>query len=172
MVTRRYLLCALPLLAGCTSTSQQQPEDATGMMTTASTTASATSSTSTPTMTPFPDFVVSLPDGPRDPPPRPDELTETSVRDYVETYEYRYVYNHLSRKDGTPTVSSSVNDVLDVPVGWAVGVQARGHVNYGGTTTVHADFGGHPLTYFVDENSTIRLHGQPEDHIDTTTTVD
>lgn len=172
MVTRRYLLCAFPLLAGCTSTSQQQPEDATGITTTASTTASATSSTSTPTMTPFPDFVVSLPDGPLDPPPRPDELTEPSVRDYVETYEYRYVYNHLSREDGTPTVSSSVNDVLDVPVGWAVGVQARGHVNYGGTTTVHADFGGHPLTYLVDENSTIRLHGQPEDHIDTTTTVD
>lgn len=172
MVTRRHLLCALPLLAGCTSTRQRQPVDATGTTTAASTTASTTSSTSPPTMTPFPDFVVSLPDGPLDPPPRPDELTETSVRDYVETYEYRYVYNYLYREDGTPTVSSSANNVLEVPVGWAVGVQARGHVNYGGTTTVHADFGGHLLTYLVDEKSTIRLRGRPEDHIDTTTTAD
>lgn len=172
MVTRRTVLYALPLLAGCTSTNQQRPRDTTGTTTTASTSTSTTNATSAPTMTPFPDFVVSLPDGPLDPPPRPDELTETSVRDYVETYEYRYVYNYLYREDGTPTVSASANEVIRVPVGWAVGVQARGHVNYGGTTTVHADFGGHPITYLVDEKSTIRLLGQPEDHVDTTTTAD
>lgn len=150
-------------LAGCLArTGRERDQDTT--TTTATTTTAST--TTTPTMTPFPDGSVLLPDGPKEPPERPDELTAVTVEGYVRTYEYRYVYNRLYRSNVKRIeVSAGVSEVVETPVGFAVGVQARGWTNYGGTTTVHADFGGHLITYLVDEDSTVRVQGRPDDHV-------
>lgn len=166
MPSRRRVLRAVTgafaVLAGCLGGTSRKPNDATSTAT-----VTTTATTTTPTMTPFPDGSVDFPGGPKEPPERPDPLTAASVEGYVRAYEYRYVYNRLHRPDANRvSVNAGVNEVIETPVGFAVGVQARGHANWGGTTTVHADFGGHPVTYLVDDDSTVRLTGEPEEFVE------
>lgn len=167
-------------LAGCGGRSRETTAtEASGTASPATTTSATTAATagSTTTVTaasdpdPFPPANASLPDGPRSAPERPAESTAESVREYVHDYEYADVYDHLHREDATGTrVSCSVVEVVRVEGGFAAGLQCRGNTNWaGGTTTAHADFGGHHVAYLVDGNSTLRQRDTPGTFVTTST---
>jgi len=127
-------------------------------------------STGTPTpdsetATPYPDTTTDLPDGPMDPPERPTELNRTSAASYVRAFEYRYAYNALWYDDSSDVnVECETESVEAARDGYRVTVGCYGYSNTGGDTAgtatateVHADWGDRSFTYYVDDDTTLRL---------------
>jgi hypothetical protein len=127
---------------------------------------SSTDPTSTtPTATPFPSGSTTLPRGPKSAPERPDTLTESSVSEYVRTYEYRYAYNALWYSEHSDVhLECTVEAVRERASGYAVTVSCTGYSTTGGdtegtqtATELHADWFTQTYTYFVDGDTTRRL---------------
>lgn len=118
----------------------------------------ALSSTATPTAEP-----VSLPDGPKDRPARPESLTEASVREYVQTMEYRWVYNSLWRGPDTDVhVTCEIEGVEVQDEGYEVVVSCNGYAdidppeNSTATPGPHYDYSTQVYLYVVTEETTRR----------------
>lgn len=166
------LLIGLVLLAGCLG-GPGSPAETTGD---SPTTNAASPSPATP-LTPFPDTVVPFPDGPKDRPDRPADLTAETVREFVRTHEYRYVYNRLWYGEATEvSVSCEVQSVERVGDGYRAVVGCRGYSNTRGTTgpnetgtaaAVHADHFTRYYAYLVDADSLVRREAAETDGADT-----
>jgi len=165
-------------VAGCTSgvLTESGPEESGDSDVTATTTAESTrestgttaTTTDEPTTHPvevstsLPEGSVEFPDGPKSRPERPDELTAESVREYVKTFEYRYVYNLLYRDESTSVhAESGVDSVSEYGRGFRVVAWCSAWANYDQDgTTLHADYFTQYATYFVGPDSTVRYEGE------------
>lgn len=115
--------------------------------------------------TPYPDTTTELPDGPLEPPERPTKLNRTTAASYVRTFEYRFAYNSLWYDDNSDVnVECDVESVEQSADGYRVTVSCYGYSNTRGTapgtataTDLHADWGDRSLTYYVDEDTTVRF---------------
>ncbi|WP_255149877.1 hypothetical protein [Halorarius halobius] len=123
-----------------------------------------------PTATTFPGGTTELPDGPKERPDRPETLNESSVGEYVKTFEYRYAYNSLHYSEHSEVhVECEVDSVEQRASGYAATVTCYGYSNTGGDadgtaspTVLHADWGSQTFTYHVDGDATRRLDGDGE----------
>jgi hypothetical protein len=122
----------------------------------------------TPTATPLPPGSVDLPDGPKDRPERPSALNESSVREYVGAYEYRYAYNSLWINEHTDvTLDCRVDDVSERPWGYEAVVTCTGHsdttgpANSTATPGPHADWFTQSFRYRVSDDATHRRGVEP-----------
>jgi len=130
-------------------------------------------STATPTTTPSGD--IDFPDGPKDPPARPSTLNESSVREYVWTYEYRYAYNSLWINEYTDvTLDCRVDDVSERSWGYEAVVTCTGYSNTdipeNATTPTptpgpHADWFTQTYRYRVSEAATERREAENRDPV-------
>lgn len=165
MRPRSALLAAATALllvtAGCVATpgGPSTPTDATAESPT--TTDSATSATTTVPGTPL-----AWPDGPKERPDRPATLTRSSVREFVYTTEYRYVYNSLWY-DETSEVHAEceVDSVTRESGAWRAVVTCTAYSNSGGerengtgtSTMVHADYFTQTWVYWITDDSVHRV---------------
>lgn len=103
-----------------------------------------------------------FPDGPKSPPERPAELTAGTAREYVETFERRWVYNRLYRDESSDIRQEcGVDSVAERGAGFRVVVWCSAWANSGAAeTTIHADYFTQYATYFVGPNSTVRRDGE------------
>ena len=111
---------------------------------------------STRRYTALPDRTPAFPDGPKDPPDRPDDLTAATASEYVEAYHYRYVYNSLWF--GSTTIvhlDCTVKRVEDVGVGFRVAIHCTG---WSESNEVHADHFTQLYEYLVDDDSLVRRY--------------
>ncbi|MDS0299932.1 hypothetical protein NDI76_14375 [Halogeometricum sp. S1BR25-6] len=123
------------------------------------------------TYTPLPARSTPFPDGPKSPPERPAALTEESLREFLTTYERRWVYNAMypgPNRSYEAHVSNCEVRWLDERDAAHVAVVActayaeyetrpGGEGNATGTPVrVHADWFTQSFTYLVDEDSVIR----------------
>ncbi|WP_137287305.1 hypothetical protein [Halorussus salinisoli] len=153
-------------VAGCTSglldRESEPTETTTGKQ-------SADDSTSDPTThalgvdTSLPEGSVEFPEGPKSRPERPADLTAESVREFVATFERRWVYNELYRDDSTTVHREcGVDSVAEYGEGFRVVAWCSAWANTGrGETTIHADYFTQYATYFVGPESTVRRDGKP-----------
>lgn len=150
---RTAVVVSLVLVAGCLG------GPATGPATSPESTESPTATSS-----PLPQQQVDLPTGPMEAPDPPAAFNESSVREYVRTYEYRYVYNALWYGENTEVgLTCDVGSVEDIGVGWRVEVTCSGYSNTQGeasgnetATVLHADWGSRTFVYYVDDDSVVR----------------
>jgi hypothetical protein len=158
-------------VAGCTSGLLTDESDSDERGTATSTTPDSTASDSTTTgptthalgvETSLPEGSVEFPDGPKSRPERPDDLTAETVRQYVKTFEYRWVYNKLYHDETTEVHEEcGVDSVTEYGVGFRVVVWCSAWATYeSGGETVHADYFTQYATYFVGSNSTVRQDGK------------
>lgn len=149
-LARTLVVAALLVLAGCLG-----PAGAP----TATEGPTTTETTSSP-----PDGRVSLPDGPKERPPHPEELTHETVADYVRTYERRFAYNSLWYGETSDVLlDCEVDDVEERGGNWRVVVSCTGYSNTGGgengtatATEIHADWGTQTYVYRVGEDGVTR----------------
>ena len=157
-MTRRtlsLLLVVLILLAGCVSGPGQSPTADESEPPT------ATDEPTTDVVTPGENATVEWPDGPKSQPERPADLTDETVREFVKTHEYRYVYNSLWYSEHTSvSLECSVEKVGPAGDGYEVIVSCTGYSNTRGPTSgtetateLHADYFTQTFVYYVDENS-------------------
>jgi hypothetical protein len=106
---------------------------------------------------------IDFPDGPKEPPARPSTLNESSVREYVRTYEYRYAYNSLWINEYTDvTLDCRVDDVTRREEGYEAVVTCTGYSNTRvpenatATPGPHADWFTQTYRYRVTEETTRR----------------
>lgn len=152
-------------LAGCAS-GALDAEESTGSGATAAESDSTT--TAEPTThelgadRSLPDGETTFPEGPKSPPERPADLTAERVREYVSTFERRWVYNRLYRGESTEVHREcGVDSVAEYGEGFRVVVRCSAWANSGaGETTIHADYFTQYATYFVGPNSTARRDGE------------
>lgn len=107
------------------------------------------------------------PGGPKDQALIPESLTESSVREFVHTTEYRYVYNTLWYDDSSEVhVDCEVDSVAHEANGWRAVVTCTAYSNTGGdprengtgtSTVVHADYFTQTYVYWVTEDSVHRV---------------
>jgi hypothetical protein len=128
--------------------------------------------TATPTATPLPPGSVDFPDGPKEPPERPAALNRSSVREYVETFEYRVAYNSLWINEYTEvTLACRVDDVSERPWGYEAVVTCTGHsdtdvpANATATPGPHGDWFTQSFRYRVGENATHRHQVDPREPV-------
>lgn len=117
----------------------------------------------TPTPTPLPSGSVDFPDGPKEQPDRPVILNQSSVREYVNSYEYRLAYNRLWINQYTEvTLDCQVESVTEQPWGFEAVVTCTGHSNTDvpedATVTrgPHYDWFTQSFLYRVSEGATHR----------------
>lgn len=115
---------------------------------------------------------IELPDGPKEHPERPPVLNESSVRSYVETYEYRYVYNTLWSGESTDVdLVCRVDAVTERSWGYDAVVTCTGSSTsrppQDGTLTVqtHADWFTQSFRYDVSEDATARVDVDDRDPV-------
>ncbi|WP_136715735.1 hypothetical protein [Halorientalis salina] len=156
------LLLAIVLTAGCVSGPGGSPTD---------TDSSPPTSTDAPTTefeTPGADAAVEWPDGPKAQPERPDDLTTESVRSYLRTHEYRYVYNSLWYGEYTNvSLDCSVESVESAGDGYRGVVSCTGYSNTRGepsgtetVTEIHADWFTQTFVYYVDDDTVRRTRAE------------
>lgn len=134
-----------------------------------------TTDESTPTTVQPPSGDVDFPDGPKDPPARPSTLNESSVREYVRTYEYRYAYNSLWINEYTDvTLDCRVDNVGQRAWGYEAVVTCTGYSNTdipeNATTPTptpgpHADWFTQTYRYLVSEEATNRREAANRDPV-------
>jgi len=121
--------------------------------------------TAEPTPAGPPSGRVDFPDGPKERPERPATLNDSSVRTYVERYEYRYAHNSLWMNEYTDvTLDCRIDDVTERPWGYAAVVTCTGYSNTdvpeNATTTAtagpHADWFTQTYRYLVSGDATER----------------
>ncbi|MFC7096655.1 hypothetical protein [Halobaculum marinum] len=147
---RALLACslALALVAGCLGSP--------GTSSPSATTSPSADSTS------LPGDPVVWPDGPKERPPAPATLNESSVGEYAETHEYRYVYNSLWFDPSTEVTLECDLDGVDRDRGaWRATVTCTGYSNSDGRTdngTItgtpgpHADYFTQTWVYWIDRS--------------------
>lgn len=107
---------------------------------------------------------------PKELPSRPDEFTETSVENFVSSYEEAYIHNQLLDTDtaevGVWTTTESVEVAGD---GWEVVLRTGWYRNSGPTatgtassTTVHGDGPEELAAYYLNESRMLRVKGEYE----------
>jgi hypothetical protein len=150
---RALVAAALLLTAGCIGGSL----DGTGTPTDGTQTVSG----------PLPGAEADVGDGPKGRPDRPTTLNESSVTDYVRTFEYRLAYNALHYgPDSEVSLDCTVESVAERPYGYTAVVTCTGYSNTGGTaanetaTVVHADWGSRTFRYRVSQNATTRTRAE------------
>lgn len=167
MRPRSALLAAATALllvtAGCVST-PGGPSTPTDSPTEASPDAATSTAASATTV---PGTPLDWPDGPKERPRRPETLTESSVREFVNTTEYRYVYNSLWYDDTTQVdAECAVDSVTRESGAWRAVVTCTAYSNTGGgprengtgtSTVVHADYFTQTWVYWVTEDSVHRV---------------
>lgn len=122
--------------------------------------------TASPTtdLAPYPNTTASVADGPKERPERPATLNESTVADYIHTFEYRYAYNSLWFSERSEVnLDCGVESTEQVAAGYNVTVSCTGYSNTQGesggnetATVLHADWGTQDVRYYVDANSTLR----------------
>lgn len=124
------------------------------------------------TPTPLPPGSIEFPDGPKEPPERPADLTAESVRQYVVTFEYRYVYNQLWLNQYTEvTLECRVDDLTERSWGYEVVVTCTGHSNTRppenatATPGPHYDYFTQSYRYRVSETATRRSEAENRDPV-------
>mgnify|MGYP006273857919 FL=1 len=112
--------------------------------------------------TSLPEGSVEFPEGPKSRPERPAVLTTASVREFVATFERRWVYNELYRGESSSVHQEcGVESVREYGEGFRVVAWCSAWVNSGsGETTVHADYVTQYATYFVGPESLVRREGR------------
>ncbi|MFC7229381.1 hypothetical protein N0B31_18420 [Salinirubellus salinus] len=124
----------------------------------------------TQTATPVTDLTgepVTFPDGPKERPERPPTLNESSVREYVRAFEYRYAYNALWVNERSQvTLECEVDAVNETAYGYEALVTCSGYSgpdeSYTGngtdtpTPVPHADWFTQTYRYRVDSDTTLR----------------
>lgn len=130
--------------------------------------------TGDPTTTPTgpPSGSVEFPDGPKSPPDRPSTLSESSVREYVRAYEYRYAYNSLwINEHTTVTLDCRVDGVSRQGSGYEAVVTCTGYSNTDvpenstATPGPHADWFTQSFRYRVSESATERHETETRDPV-------
>jgi hypothetical protein len=123
----------------------------------------ATPSTA-PTATPPGSPGIDFPDGPKSAPDRPAALTESSVSEYVRTYEYNYVYNNLWQGQySVVSLLCQVDDTSGGVWGYDVVVTCTGSSTTsppaGSTATpgMHRDWFTQSFRYSVSNGETTRV---------------
>ena len=160
-------------VAGCTSglltgESDSDEERTSGTTTTEPPNATSNSTTTEPTThalgveTSLPEGSVEFPDGPKSRPERPGDLTAETVREYVKTFEYRWVFNKLYHGESTEVHEEcGVDSVTEYGEGFRVVVWCSAYANYESDgSTVHADYFTQYATYFVGPDNTVRQEGK------------
>jgi hypothetical protein len=119
--------------------------------------------TATPSPTPHPDELVSFPDGPKERPSLPDELTVETASDYAVAHEARFRYNELwepGAEVGLSEGTCAVEGAADAGDGFTVTVRCSVYVNRPAdgtsTETVHYDYAPWTVRYYVDADSVLR----------------
>jgi len=115
---------------------------------------------------------IDVPDGPKAPPDRPSTLNESSVREYVRTYEYRYAYNSLWINEYTNvSLDCRVDDVTRREWGYETVVTCTGYSNTGvpanatATSGPHADWFTQSYRYRVSAAATQRQRVENRDPV-------
>lgn len=154
-------------LAGCLSGALDESSDATteGDATDEGGVTNATTEQTTLPMgvdSSIPEGSASLPAGPKSRPERPSDLTAESVREYVRTFEYRYVYNELHADETTAVDVECGVESVEANGDWFRAVAwCSGYANAERDgETVHADAFAEYATYFVGPDSTVRREGR------------
>ncbi|MFC7079862.1 hypothetical protein [Halorussus caseinilyticus] len=163
-------------LAGCASgtlgesdvTETEATTESRGTPTTPESPASAETTTDDPTTYPasagpsLPQGSVEFPAGPKSRPERPAVLTAASVREFVRTFERRWVYNRLYRDDSTTVHQEcGVDAVEQYGEGFRVVAWCSAWANTGRNgTTLHADYFTQYATYVVGPDGTVRRDGK------------
>lgn len=118
----------------------------------------------TETPTPLPSGTIDFPEGPKDPPERPTVLNDTTVATYVESYEYRYVYNQLWVNTYTVvSLQCRVDYVEKRPWGYESVVTCTGYSetsppsNVNATPAPHFDYFTQSFQYRVSDVTTHRM---------------
>lgn len=151
------LACGVALLlvaSGCLG-APGSTTGATGSSEPADTSASAAA-------TGLPGDPVAWPDGPKERPDLPATLNESSVADYAESHEYRYVYNSLWFDASTEvTLECDLDGVERERDAWRATVTCTGYSDSDGTTdngtitgtaAPHADYFTQTWVYWIDRD--------------------
>jgi hypothetical protein len=112
--------------------------------------------------TPHPEESNEFPDGPKSRPERPVELTAETVREFVRTFEYRWVYNTLYGDETTSVhAECGVESVTEYDLGFRVVAwcSAWADSEQNGTT-IHADYFTQYATYLVSDDGVTRYEGR------------
>ncbi|WP_248897049.1 hypothetical protein [Haloplanus halobius] len=162
------LLAIALVTAGCAGV---QPDGGTATDTATGTATPTDTATPTATATATP-ANVDFPDGPREPPARPATLSASSVREYVETYEYRYAYNSLWINEYSEvTLDCRVDNVTQRSSGYEAVVTCTGYSNTNVpenstlTPGPHADWFTQSYRYRVTETATRRQRVENRDPV-------
>lgn len=130
------------------------------------------SPTGTSTATPLPPGSIDFPEGPKEPPERPATLNQSTVREYVRTYEYRVAFNSLWINEHTDvTLACRVDNVTERHWGYEAIVTCTGHSNTHvpenstATPGPHADWFTQSFQYRVSDNTTRRRQVDPRDPV-------
>ena len=171
----RLALSAVLVLALVTAGCAGTPVDGSTETPTATATETPTATvteTPTATATPLPSGDIHFPDGPRERPDRPSTLDASTVREYVRTYEYRYVSNSLWINEYTDVnLDCRVEDVTKREWGYGAVATCTGHSNTrvpeNSTLTPgpHADWFTQSFRYRVSENATRRQPVESRDPV-------
>jgi hypothetical protein len=128
--------------------------------------------TETATATPLPAGDVDFSDGPKEQPARPAELTESTVREYVKTHEYRYAYNSLWMNEYSDVeLSCRVDSVSERSWGYEAVVTCTGYSNTDvpenstATPGPHADWFTQSFRYRVSADATHREQTENRDPV-------
>jgi hypothetical protein len=106
---------------------------------------------------------VDLSEGPKEPPERPPTLNDSSVREYVRTYEYRVAYNSLwVNENSTVTLDCRVDDVTERSGGYEAVVTCTGSSR---TNGLNADWFTQSYRYRVSEAALDRTQIEPRDPV-------
>lgn len=125
-----------------------------------------------PTSTPPSGEPAVLPDGPKEQPDRPEDLTRSSVRAYVHDFEYRYAYNSLWINKYTEVVlECRVDDLTERAWGYEAVVTCTGYSNTKvpdnatATPGPHADWFTQSYQYLVTAEATYRKDAETRDPV-------
>jgi hypothetical protein len=150
-------------ISGALDAERSVPDDSTDASTTTSDpTTHALAEESAPSDSSAREASVEFPAGPKSLPERPADLTAESVREYVRSFERRWVYNRLYRGESTEVHREcGVDSVEEYGEGFRVVVWCSAWADFGeGETTVHADYFTQYATYLVGPDATVRRDGE------------
>jgi hypothetical protein len=111
---------------------------------------------------PHPEESNEFPDGPKSRPERPVELTAETVREFVRTFEYRWVYNTLYGDETTSVhAECGVESVTEYDLGFRVVAWCSAWADSERNgTTIHADYFTQYATYLVSDDGVTRYEGR------------
>jgi hypothetical protein len=154
------LFALVVVTAGCVGT---DPGTQTGGPDPTETSTTASDPAATSTTPPPPSGGVDFPEGPTEPPDRPAAFNAPSVREYVESYEYRIAYNSLWVNENTSvTLDCRVDDVTERTWGYEAVVTCTGSSE---TNGLNADWFTQTYRYRVSESTLDRTGIEPREPV-------